>query len=415
MLRLVALLAITAAANVVDDETSLIQIQKALTPGGDRPQQAPQDSAQDLSSTDSSMVTFEAFTLGDSASLAIPDGCFDRGCIGSGPDCGGNEFDCTSIGLVVTGYYKACSVTDTCQTGWKVRCAACGATTVTAVTYPDPAVLPATWQAPYEVPATPAPMAAQAAAVLPTQVGWRPSYPAVQDVYAIDFSKAGRWGGTCLCPDGITYGVGDSYDGCATFSSTTNCLGGTIVGKCNKRGEAVSAIGGWSGGSVVCANPDTNTPLNLLIKALNNATATHKKVEANITQFRQSEEKADAKARRHRKNAVSFAKKVALANVTIFKATKAMADAYFSQKGASEAAQTTLGDRKNANAHVRYYEKTLVDKKQATRDAQAALELGKAAVAKASQTWLSQKMLRSNTASCSSNLISAKQLTHAAM
>jgi hypothetical protein len=60
-----------------------------------------------------------------------------------------------------------------------------------------------------------------------------------------------------------------------------------------------------------------------------------------------------------------------------------MADAYFSQKGASEAAQTALGDRKNANAHVRYYEKTLVDKKQATRDAEAALVLGKAAVAKA--------------------------------
>jgi hypothetical protein len=204
-----------------------------------------------------------------------------------------------------------------------------------------------------------------------------------QDVFTIDFSKAGRWGGTCLCPDGITYGVGDSYDGCAGFATTTNCLGGTVVGKCNKHSEDVSSIGGWSGGSVVCANPNTDTPLNLLIKAHNNATVLHKAVENNISMFLRSEKAAEAKAKQHRRNAVSYAKKVALANVTIFKATKAMADAYFTQKGASDAAQEAMANGKNAAAHVRYYKKTLVDKKQATQDSEAALAIGREAVAKA--------------------------------
>ena len=52
----------------------------------------------------------------------------------------------------------------------------------------------------------------------------------------------GSWGGTCTCPDGQTYQVGDLGDQCSTLA----CYGGT-PGKCNTQD------GPWSNKGVVCA------------------------------------------------------------------------------------------------------------------------------------------------------------------
>ena len=50
------------------------------------------------------------------------------------------------------------------------------------------------------------------------------------------------WGGTCKCPDGKTYQVGDGGDGCATLA----CVYGERI-SCNKYG------GEWSYRKVTCA------------------------------------------------------------------------------------------------------------------------------------------------------------------
>jgi len=56
----------------------------------------------------------------------------------------------------------------------------------------------------------------------------------------------GGWGGTCTCPNGETYLVGDNYDSCGSLA----CVGGTS-------GECIRESGGWSGASVICnTKPD---------------------------------------------------------------------------------------------------------------------------------------------------------------
>ena len=52
----------------------------------------------------------------------------------------------------------------------------------------------------------------------------------------------GGWGGTCECPDGLTYEVGDMNDGCQTIA----CINGRKV-NCNEHS------GGWSNRKVTCA------------------------------------------------------------------------------------------------------------------------------------------------------------------
>lgn len=54
-------------------------------------------------------------------------------------------------------------------------------------------------------------------------------------------SAAGGYGGTCTCPDGQVYHVGDRYDHCGSL----NCIGGTS-GHCN------SFYGSWSHKLVIC-------------------------------------------------------------------------------------------------------------------------------------------------------------------
>jgi len=56
-------------------------------------------------------------------------------------------------------------------------------------------------------------------------------------------SSVGFWGGTCQCPDGTTYEVGDNYDNCGTLA----CINGEKVG-CNERN------GEWSQRKVTCGD-----------------------------------------------------------------------------------------------------------------------------------------------------------------
>ena len=66
-------------------------------------------------------------------------------------------------------------------------------------------------------------------------------YPAPQNIVS---SGSGGWGGSCTCPDGTTYWVGDNWDACASLA----CTGGT-PGNCIRHG------GQWSGRKVQCAPP----------------------------------------------------------------------------------------------------------------------------------------------------------------
>ena len=52
----------------------------------------------------------------------------------------------------------------------------------------------------------------------------------------------GGWGGTCKCPDGNAYQVGDNNDSCASLA----CKNGQMV-KCNRHN------GPWSRRKVTCA------------------------------------------------------------------------------------------------------------------------------------------------------------------
>ena len=56
------------------------------------------------------------------------------------------------------------------------------------------------------------------------------------------FPAIGLWGGTCRCPNGNTYLVGDNNDGCKTLA----CVGGKMI-KCNEYG------GPWSYRGVNCS------------------------------------------------------------------------------------------------------------------------------------------------------------------
>jgi len=70
-----------------------------------------------------------------------------------------------------------------------------------------------------------------------------------------DVIQVGGWGGTCLCPDGSTYQVGDNWDACATLA----CVNGQKV-NCNEY------FGEWSDRKVTCSDCGDDfryTPNNL--------------------------------------------------------------------------------------------------------------------------------------------------------
>ena len=52
----------------------------------------------------------------------------------------------------------------------------------------------------------------------------------------------GIWGGSCTCPDGSTYQVGDNGDMCGTIA----CVGG-------ESGECLQEEGPWAHRRVACA------------------------------------------------------------------------------------------------------------------------------------------------------------------
>jgi hypothetical protein len=338
----------SAGASDLGDEVSLMQFQNTVSPASDRVVfsthdgvHSPEELSYDklLSELDNEEMpegentnerewrialtgtSFEAFTLDEDKDTAIPAGCEDAGCVGSGPNCGGNSFDCTSQGLVVSGWHKSCSVADTCQTGWKVRCAKCPAGNA-AVPAPMPA--PSAGLAAIPEPAFPtlAPVPTKAPAVAPVLPTDAPTFPALQ-----------------FDPQGVAYTKGNLTAG--------------------------------------------QKSLKTLKVAQNNATNLTQAIRANITLFAGQENKATKRAASHRVAAVNYARKVALANVTVMKATKAMASAYYAEKGASEGAKDALAKKYNYEQNAMYYQKLLIDQKQAVIDAQAAVRVGVAAINKA--------------------------------
>jgi hypothetical protein len=70
---------------------------------------------------------------------------------------------------------------------------------------------------------------------------------AVSTTEVTDSSSAGGWGGSCTCPDGTTYQVGDNYDYCGSL----RCINGA-AGTCNRFVDA-----SWSHKSVTCGSSNT--------------------------------------------------------------------------------------------------------------------------------------------------------------
>ena len=54
-------------------------------------------------------------------------------------------------------------------------------------------------------------------------------------------SGVGGWGGTCQCPDGTQYEVGDNHDSCGTLA----CINGEKI-NCHE------SVGEWSNRKVTC-------------------------------------------------------------------------------------------------------------------------------------------------------------------
>merc|ERR1712054_572420 len=63
-----------------------------------------------------------------------------------------------------------------------------------------------------------------------------------QNKYEENVHRVGAWGGSCTCPDGTVYQVGDNYDSCGSLA----CDGGK-QGKCNRHEDAK-----WAGKKVTC-------------------------------------------------------------------------------------------------------------------------------------------------------------------
>ena len=55
--------------------------------------------------------------------------------------------------------------------------------------------------------------------------------------------KVGSWGGTCRCPDGKEYEVGDNKNSCKSLA----CINGLMI-NCNEY------KGSWTGRKVTCAS-----------------------------------------------------------------------------------------------------------------------------------------------------------------
>ena len=65
--------------------------------------------------------------------------------------------------------------------------------------------------------------------------------------------RLGTWGGTCRCPDGKEYEVGDNGDGCGSIA----CIDGEQVGDCKK------SDGAWSNNEVTCRKGKKQTSAHI--------------------------------------------------------------------------------------------------------------------------------------------------------
>jgi len=74
----------------------------------------------------------------------------------------------------------------------------------------------------------------------------------------VDEKAAGIWGGTCTCPDGLSYAVGDNKDFCQTLA-----CGGGASGACHKDDKGPWAV---TRQKVRCATAPP-TGLSLLVKS----------------------------------------------------------------------------------------------------------------------------------------------------
>jgi len=82
--------------------------------------------------------------------------------------------------------------------------------------------------------------------LLQAQAGWGGS----DNLFQTN-AGTGGWGGSCTCPDGSVYQVGDNGDACGSLA----CGGGTS-GQCNRH------HGEWSGNKVSCAAVAADDPLH---------------------------------------------------------------------------------------------------------------------------------------------------------
>ena len=69
----------------------------------------------------------------------------------------------------------------------------------------------------------------------------------------------GGWGGSCTCPNGQTYGVGDNYNYCASLA----CINGK-AGTCNRKIDAE-----WAHRKVVCSGESVGITLIRLAREYN--------------------------------------------------------------------------------------------------------------------------------------------------
>lgn len=81
-----------------------------------------------------------------------------------------------------------------------------------------------------------------------------PPPPPPPNIFETDAMGVGGWGGSCTCPNGEVYNVGDNGDGCGSLA----CIGGT-PGQCNSYG------GVWSGNKVSCAVTMSAAVMKLIV------------------------------------------------------------------------------------------------------------------------------------------------------
>jgi hypothetical protein len=177
----------------------------------------------------------------------------------------------------------------------------------------------------------------------------------------------------------------------ASVCAAVTCRSLIDGGKCTMRGSSVLKPSFDSEityvPSQICYTTDKgSTPLQMLEETLANSSANLTLVEQKFTMFKKFEANATKAHEDLRKRSVNLAKKVTLNNITSWRAQKAMTSAFYAQHSATEEAKNALANMKNAAAHVRYYEKVLVDKNQAIKAAEKAMKLGKDEINKALAT-----------------------------